>query len=81
MKQPKLFNTDFAVKTSEFRECSLKEANRRSAGLSDPVLNGANAAVEDLLAQPLFQMSMAHFKHLSESGHLCKPKVNKNQKQ
>ena len=79
--QPRLFNTDFAIKTSEFRRCSLKEANRQSAGLSDAVLNVGNAAAEDPLGPPLFQTSVAHFKHLSESGHLCKPKVNENQTQ
>ena len=81
MGQPKLFNADFAVKTSEFRGCWLKEANRQGAGLSDAVLNEGNAAEEDQLGQPLFQISMAHFKHLSESGHLCKPTVNENQTQ
>ena len=30
---------------------------------------------------PLFQMSVARFKHLSESGQLCKPKVKENQTQ
>ena len=81
MRQPKPFNADFAVKMSEFRVCWLKEANRQSAGLSDAVLNEGNAAEEDPGDLPLFQMSVAHFKHLSKSGHLCKPKVNKNQKQ
>ena len=44
------------------------DANRQSAGLSDAVLNEGNAAAEDPLGPPLFQTSMAHFKHLSESG-------------
>ena len=25
---------------------------------------------------PFFQVSVAHLEHLSESGHLCKPKPN-----
>ena len=77
MGQTKLFNADFAVKTSELR----KEENRQSAGLSDAVLNERNAAAEDPLGQPLFQISVANFKHLSESRHLCKPNVNENQTQ
>ena len=59
----------------------LKEANRQSAGLSDAVLNEGNAAMEGQLGPPLFQISVAHFKHLSVSGHLCKPKVNENHMQ
>ena len=79
MRQPKLFNADFAVKTSEF------DLRRRT--LADKVLafrsflNEANAAAEDPLGPQMFQMSVAPFKHLSESGHLCKPKMNENQTQ
>ena len=54
MRKPKRFNADFAVKTSEFRGCSLKETNRQMAGLSDYVLNEANARAEGPLSPPLF---------------------------
>ena len=37
---------------------------------SDAVLNEGNAAAQDQRGPALFQMSMAHFKHLSESGYL-----------
>ena len=49
--------------------------------ISDAVLNEENAAAEDQLGPPLFQISVVYFKHLSESCHLCKPKVNENQTQ
>ena len=77
MGQPKLYNSEFVVKTSKFSGCWLKEAHK--CWPSDGVLNKGNAAAEDMLGQPLFQISMAHFKHLPESGHLCKSKVNENQ--
>ena len=76
MGQPKVFNAD--SKTLELRWRWLKEANRQCADPSDAVLNNGNAAAE---GQQLFQMSMAHFKHLSDSGHLCRPKVNEIQMQ
>ena len=50
----------------------------------DSVLNQKNAAAEDLLGQPLFQISVgsvAHFKSFSESGRFSKPRVNENQTQ
>ena len=53
----------------------LTPGSNQSAGLSDAILNEANVAAEDPQGQPLFQISMAHFKYLFESGHLCKAKV------
>ena len=55
MRQLKLFNAYFTVKTSKFRGCWIKEGNRQGAGLSDDVLNEGNAALEDPGDLPLFQ--------------------------
>ena len=45
---------------------------------SDAVLNEGNAAAQDQRGPALFQMSMAHFKHLSESGYLKWTKIKRS---
>ena len=69
--QPKLFNTDFAVKTSEILGCWLKEENTQSAGLSDAVLNEGNAAAEDQLGSPLCFKSLWLFSNICQSLVTC----------